>query len=202
MYSSSTDPLCYPGTNVLFNKAGLKDQATLDEFETAMTLTRWEEPWPPGNLDYRSYLDLHRHPFQDVYEWAGRLREIRIGKHGNWFCYPEYIDREMKTLFSALKAEGCLAGLPPKRFAARAACYLAELNAIHPFRDGNGRTQMAFLFLLCERAGFTVRHEALDRDRVLAAMIESFAGEPVKLTALIRELITAAVSSGTPSSSS
>jgi cell filamentation protein len=71
---------------------GVRRQDDLDEFELAMFLTRADEDWPSGDLDYGHYKALHRHLFQDVYRWAGKPRSLRIGKGGNWFWYPEYID--------------------------------------------------------------------------------------------------------------
>ena len=65
-YDAVDDPLCYPGTQVLKNKAGLTDQGELDQFEQLMFLTRSEEPLPDGNLDYEHYKAIHKHFFQDA----------------------------------------------------------------------------------------------------------------------------------------
>jgi len=94
-YTAEHDPLCYPGTSVLRNRLDIRNQSDLDEYELAIFLTRADEDWPAGQLDYEHYKALHHHLFQDVYEWAGKQRTIRIGKNGNWFCYPEYIGQEM-----------------------------------------------------------------------------------------------------------
>ncbi|WP_337735960.1 Fic/DOC family protein [Sinorhizobium saheli] len=192
VYTAETDPLCYPGTTVLRNKMGLTDQADLEEFELAMTLARFDEPFLVGTLNYPHYLALHRHLFQDVYEWAGQLRTIRIGKVGNWFCYPEYIDGEMKRIFADLQKAKHLVGLPPEVFAQKAAHVLAEINAVHPFREGNGRTQLAFLSLLAENAGFGFDEDLVEREkeRVMAAMIESFSGSEEPLAALVLDIIS------------
>ncbi len=189
MYTADNDPLCYQGTNVLKNKAGLRDQASLDEFEISMTLTRWEEPWPDGKLDAAHYRRLHRHLFQDVYEWAGRYRHIRTGKGNIWFCYPEYIDQEMEKLFTPHTGGKPFTRYAPDQFSVHVAQFLGSLNAIHPFRDGNGRTQMALLIILCENSNFPVNLNPLQPDRVMAAMIESFSSKPKKLTRLIAEII-------------
>ena len=79
-YDAIDDPLCYPGTQVLKNKADLLDQEELDQFEQLMFLTRSEEPLPDGDLDYEHYKAIHHHFFQDVYDWSGRPREVRTGK--------------------------------------------------------------------------------------------------------------------------
>lgn len=189
VYAAEPDPLCYPGTTVLRNRENITFQEDLDQFELSMFLLRSEEDWPAGQLDYAHYRALHHHLFQDVYEWAGQPRRIRIGKGANWFCYPEYIDGQMERIFGELAAEGLLAGLSRVRFSASAAHYLAEINAIHPFREGNGRTQLALLAILAENAGFRLNADALERDEVIQAMIDSFAGDEAPLAALVDRLL-------------
>lgn len=96
-----------------------------------------EEALPDGDLDFTHYRALHRHFFQDVYEWAGETRTIRTGKGENWFCYPE---NEANRLFNDLAARDHLANTESKdAFAGDAGWLLAEINAIHRFREGNGR---------------------------------------------------------------
>jgi cell filamentation protein len=185
MYQAESDPYCYPGTTVLINRAGLRDQAALDEFEAEMTALRFAEPVPAGRFSYRHYLTVHRHIFQDVYRWAGKIRRVRIFKQGSAFCYPENIDREMRRLFAALAAQNRLRGLNAPTFAKKAAHFLAELNAIHPFREGNGRTQISFLVLLAAKAGYRLSREAFAPRATLLAMIASFEGDEKPLSDLI-----------------
>jgi cell filamentation protein len=149
MYEGGPDPYCYPGTTVLKNKLDLRDQAALDAFEAEITMQRAGEPLPPGALDAAHYRAIHHHLFQDVYEWAGQTRTVRIAKAGNWFCYPEHIEGQMSALFDRLADEQHLAGLSALAFAAETAHFLAELNAVHPFREGNGRTQSSFFGGAC-----------------------------------------------------
>ncbi|MDP3897059.1 MAG: Fic family protein [Mesorhizobium sp.] len=187
-YGSSSDPYCYPGTTVLINKAGLKTPEELQDFEASKVRTRARQPWPSGKLDKAHYLALHRHLFQDVYDWAGKPRTVRTGKSGNWFCFPEYIGGELDRLFADLRARDHLKDLALADFAPAAAHVLAELNAIHAFREGNGRTQLAFLRLLCLNAGHAFRSEALEPARVMSAMIASFDGDEAPLGALIADI--------------
>jgi cell filamentation protein len=188
-YASGSDPLCYPDSTVLRNKAGIQNQAQLDAFELEMVLSRSTEPWPSGQVDAAHYLSLHHYLFQDVYDWAGTIRSIRIGKDGSWFCYPEHIAGEMEKLFNWLAAERQFQSLRGVDFASKAARFLSELNAIHPFREGNGRTQMSFLILLAERAGLPFNIAALDPKRAMRAMIDSFTGRIEPLEMLIRDLV-------------
>jgi cell filamentation protein len=190
MYDAVEDPYCDPGTTVLKNKLSLKKQSELDAFEAEITAQRAEEPLPSGKLGYAHYKAIHKHLFQDVYAWAGKIRNVRISKGGSMFCYPESIDREMAKLFGSLAAQKHFKGTTAKDFAATAAHFLAELNAIHPFREGNGRTQLTFLTLLAETAGHPLDIERLDPDAVMAAMIESFGGEEKPLAKLILKLVS------------
>jgi cell filamentation protein len=189
MYEAQQDTYCYVGTTVLKNKAGLRDQDALDRFETAMTFARAEEPLPIGRLSVTHYCRIHHHLFQDVYRWAGKYRTVRLSKAGSMFCYPEHIDREMTRLFGALKDDGFLRELEPDQFASGAARFLSELNAIHPFREGNGRMQSTFLVLVAHQAGHSLDLDRLDPNTMLAAMITSFNTDEESLTTVIRQLI-------------
>ncbi len=189
MYDAVVDAYCYSGTKVLKNRLILREQTALDEFEAAMTAQRADEPLPTGLLDVAHYQQIHHHLFQDVYEWAGKFREVRISKDGSAFCYPEYITREMEALFAELKKENYFCDLTPDMFAMKTAHFLSTLNAVHPFREGNGRTQTSFLFLLADNAGHTLNFEELDPERFLAAMIASFEGSENQLAEVIKELM-------------
>jgi len=189
MYRAEPDPYCYPGTRVLINHLGTRDQATLEAFEAEMTSDRASEPLPAGRLSYTHYRAIHRHLFQDVYPWAGRIRTVRIAKDGNAFCYPEHINRQMRTLFGWLARSSYLRNLDTADFSTKSAHFLAELNAIHPFREGNGRTQLSFLIVLAERAGHPLALERLEPEAILRATIASFGGNEKPLVRVIGSLI-------------
>jgi len=190
MYEAEADNIyCYPGTAVLKNKLDLRVQAELDAFEAEITAQRASEPLPEGKFDYDHYRAIHRHLFQDVYPWAGQIRKIRIAKSGNWFCFPENIDNQMSALFAWLAKEKHLAGLSAADFAKKAAHLLAELNAIHPFREGNGRTQLSFLIVLADRAGHPLDTDKLRPSAMLKATIASFDSDEAPLVKVISTLI-------------
>lgn len=190
VYTAEQDPACYTGTTVLINKLDLRDAQELEEAELAYFLIRADEMPPAGRLDYPHYMALHHHLFQDVYAWAGKARTIRIAKGENWFCYPEHIDAQMRGVFAALEGHDFLTGKSPEEFAKLAANFLAWLNAVHPFREGNGRTQLTFLSLLAENAGLPFDDDQLVRDRVMTAMINSFDGNEEPLRQLILDLVS------------
>jgi cell filamentation protein len=188
MYDIADDFYCYPNSTVLKNIPGLRSHRALRTYEIAMTAQRAEEPLPAGRLSVTHYRAIHRHLFQDVYPWAGDFRRVRIARDGSMFCYPENIAREMRNLFAALKSRDGLRGLSREDFAPALARFLAELNAIHPFRDGNGRSQLAFAALIAARAGHPLNFKTLQPRKFLGAMIASFRGDERKLVAHILRL--------------
>jgi cell filamentation protein len=188
-YASADEVYCYPGSMVLRNLRDLRSAEELELFETAMTSQRAEEPLPEGELDFAHYCAIHRHLFQDIYSWAGEARTVRTGKGANLFCYPENIDAQMTSLFAELRAANCLRALDREKFVAGLASFLATLNAIHPFREGNGRTQLVFVTLIAHEAGYPLNLEKLREAEFLTAMIESFAGSEANLCAELDRLI-------------
>lgn len=189
VYDTEQDPLCYPGSTVLINKADLRVQHELDDFEFAMFLSRAAEPLPDGALDYAHYRSIHHHLFQDVYAWAGQPRTIRIAKGGNWFCFPENLEAHMAKTFRWLAEHDHLVSPDREDFAAHGAYFLAELNAGHPFRDGNGRTQLTFLKVLTTNAEHSFNDSPIEPQRTLNAMVRSFAGDLAPLQRLIADII-------------
>jgi cell filamentation protein len=94
----------------------------------------------PGKLNIAHLQAIHHHIFQDLYPWAGLFRTINIARSGQFFfALSEHIAPALEDLFDKLNRERQLAGTDQTAFANRAAFYMGELNAIHPFRDGNGR---------------------------------------------------------------
>lgn len=189
MYEAIDDPYCYRGTTVLRNKLDIRDAGQLTAFEEEISKARAGEPLPPGRLTSTHYRAIHRHLFQDVYGWAGQLRRVRIAKGGSMFAYPEHLAAGLQRLFQGLRRRHGLCGLTRDGFAEQAAHVLAELNALHPFRDGNGRTQLIFMALVADQAGHPFDLTRLEPERFLHAMIASFRGDETPLAVEISSLI-------------
>ena len=189
MYDAVADEYCYPGTTVLKNKLDLRDADELASFEAEMSDARADEEAPAGELDFKHFKAIHHHLFQDVYDWAGETRNVRMSKGGNPFAFPEHIENQAKKLFTQLKEDSLLQELLAKDFAEKSAHFLAELNVIHAFREGNGRTQLSFFLLLAEQAGHPIDLDRFDPDAFLDAMIASFEGNEAPLAAIIKELV-------------
>ncbi|OSJ08869.1 adenosine monophosphate-protein transferase [Bradyrhizobium canariense] len=176
-YDVFADPYCYKGTSVLKNRARLRDEKTLEAFELEISTLRAEEPLPSGHFTPAQYKRIHHHLFQDVYSWAGKYRKVRTAKGGNMFCYPEHITSSMNQLFEKLGLPVFKPATGAADFLDAATDFLAELNAIHPFREGNGRSQLSLMYLLGQRAGHPLNLTRIDRDTFMPAMIVSFAGD-------------------------
>jgi len=140
-------------------------------------------------MDFEHYKAIHHHLFQDVYHWAGQVRTVRIAKGGNPFCFPR-ISKDRRTNCSAICNRQTIFEVSiRKTFADKAAHFLAELNAIHACREGNGRSQLTFFALLADHAGYPLKIEKLNPDEMLAAMIASFDGDERRLADVIYGLI-------------
>jgi cell filamentation protein len=189
MYDAIDDPYTYENSTVLVSKLDLRNPGELEAYEAEISSARSGEPLPEGELDFAHYCAVHHHLFQDVYVWAGKPRTVRISKQGNPFCYPEHIETEATKLFAKLKADDFLENLDPDEFSARAAHLLSELNAIHAFREGNGRAQLTFFAMLADNAGHPLHLERLNPDVMLDAMISSFEGNENDLVGVIRKLV-------------
>jgi cell filamentation protein len=154
-------PYCYPGTDVYRNKEDIRDREELERLERLASARRLEMLPHDLPITVDGYREIHRYMLKDVYDWAGEYRTVTTGR-GAPFCKAEFIAAEMDKRFAAINAENNLRGRAPGDFATRAAEHSCELNAIHPFLDGNGRTQRAFLEVLAEQAGHRIELAHID----------------------------------------
>ncbi|WP_322906624.1 Fic/DOC family protein [Paenibacillus sp. SGZ-1009] len=175
-YNDEQSRYYYPGTDVLKNKVNIRDAVALGAYELSMTLLRTsqlkEHPLA-GKFDLKHLQSIHYHLFKDVYSFAGKLRTEGIAKDNFPFALPQYMQDEAQDLFRQLKAEKNLSGLPADKFAERAAHYMAEINVLHPFREGNGRTQREFIRCLAHFNGYALEWERTNPQQLLHASIRS-----------------------------
>jgi cell filamentation protein len=146
--TESSDPYLYPGTTVLRNLRGLTDPRDLETFEGRSTHRRLAELIENplyGRFDIPHLKAIHRYIFQDVFEWAGQFRTVDISKGGHLFGRAAFLESALELTFRKLAEENYVRDLGADKFAEKAAYYLGELNAAHPFREGNGRTQCEFI---------------------------------------------------------
>ena len=185
------DPYADPVTGVLRNKLGLSTDEELAEAEREIThaalIFLREAPVAPSyNLGH--LCAIHRRIFEDIYDWAGQIRTVSIAK-GSLFCLPQFIESAAAEIFLRLQGENLLRDLPRDRFTERLTFYLGEINAVHPFREGNGRAQRAFCEQLAGEAGFVLDWQHLDADRNVAASYAIMCGNPAPMREMLDELV-------------
>lgn len=191
--SGSSDPYLYRGTAVLRNLRGLIDPEQLELFEARNTHRRIaqliDEPLS-GAFDVAHLKAIHWHIFQDVYEWAGKFRTVNISKGGHLFALADFLEIALQEVLGKLAAENYLQGLGDDEFSSRAAYYLGELNAAHPFREGNGRTQREFLRELGLQAGHYIDWRATTPAAMVdASQLSHIRGDTSLFAKMIRECI-------------
>ena len=167
---------CYPNTDILINKLNIRDKVALSNAERSITLIRMiemEEHPIEGDYNLDHIKDIPKAIFGDIFEWAGKLRTVDISK-GTLFCKSEYIEDNAVKLFRQLKDEKRLTGLQKHEIIPRLAYYLCEINAIHPFREGNGRAQRQFIKQLAFDAGFYLDFTGISNEEMIQASIRGF----------------------------
>lgn len=193
MYKAAQDPYCYAGTSLLKNKWDIQNQSDLAEVEAMFAQQRMMELYlnrtVTGRFGFAHLKKIHHYIFQDVYTWAGKVRTVRISKGNSMFAYPEYIVPEGDRIFGLLRQEQYLTGLGKDSFIVRSAWYIGEINTLHPFREGNGRTLRVFMWLLGIRNGWEFQFENMDGNEWLNACIASYDGNYKLLESLLAEII-------------
>jgi cell filamentation protein len=178
-----------PDGKTVGNKLGAQSHARLETREVDFVRSRQNEhvlnPLIPRTFDAAHLKAIHRQLFQDVYEWAGHTRDERVPLSDGTiapepllyrpgskpFASGPQISEALESLSTRLRAEDYLRGLSRSEFASRAASVLATINGIHPFREGNGRTQRIFLQELAEEAGHSLDFRVVSRERMIQASI-------------------------------
>ena len=179
MYEDKEDKMyCYPGTNTLINKLDIKDPEILNEYETsivALKLMALVKQGITGSFDFNHYISIHRFLFEDIYPFAGVLRNENIYKNYFQFAQFEYIKPELERLFNELKNENYLRDYDKENLAKKLAYYWAELNVLHPFREGNGRATREFLRQLALKNDYELNYQNVSFKELFDASIKSIA---------------------------
>lgn len=181
---------CYPPTySVLRNKLDIRDPAKLDRIERRLVSARSAEGIPTGRFDLAHLKAIHRHLFQDVYDWAGQVRTVEIAKGGSQFQFRRFIETGMADVHRRLTEADFLQGLSAAAFAREAGQIIGDINHVHPFREGNGRVQMIFLRQLAEQAGHRFDLTRIERDAWMHASREAHFGRYEAMVASVEAAI-------------
>lgn len=177
---------CYPPSfTVLKNKLNIRDASTLGEVERRFVVARMRSGIPDGDFDLAHLKVIHHHLFQDVYDFAGKLRTVEISKDGHQFQFRRFIETGMADVHRRLVARDFLRHLKVSEFARHAGEIMGDINYVHPFREGNGRTQLAYLKRLSEEAGHVMNLRKIDKGLWLEASRQAHLGKYDQMAACI-----------------
>ena len=191
----SIDPIaenCYPGTSVLVNKFDIRDEAKLNEVESILVSARnaeWLSAPRADSFDFEHYKAIHHFLFSDLYGWAGQVRTANISKKGTRFCPAVEIEEQAALVFQRLKDRNYFKGLPRDEFVEEIVDFYCTTNTLHPFREGNGRTQRAFLTQFVRHAGYDINWAEVDADLLMIATVQAAQGETDLLNEIMGEII-------------
>ena len=190
-YSVEDDPYVYPN-GVLINLLNIQDTATLGEAETdfaSVRIIQLQEESIVGDFSLKHLQAIHRFMFQDIYPWAGDCRKVDIAKNETIFLAHQEIEPAFHDMWLRLKQRDFLSDLNGdlKGFAAEAGVALGRINHIHPFREGNGRTQREYLDGLARRARFVLEWGGVSKLAMKDACVDAVTDPECKaLAKLIR----------------
>ena len=189
------DKYTYPDSGgVLVNHFGLRDAGALDHALNAIASAEWAsmlaEGLPP-EFTFDTLGEIHRHLFSEILPFAGELRDVdaqAVGA-GIVYCRPDFISPALNGAFAKLHRRDCLVDLDADAFAAGLADHWGELSAIHPFRDGNTRSQCVYVSALAVAAGHPIRWQIVDVDQLRAQRLAAVSGDEGPLTDYIRSVL-------------
>lgn len=188
-----SDKYSYPNSSILKNKLNINDKNKLFEAEKKLTLIRLSElQFTPinGRFDFSHLKAIHKYIFQDIYDWAGETRDVEIGK-GNWFCPVANINSYAEEVFKNYFPKCYAAKDDYEKFLVVFAKAYGDLNALHPFREGNGRAQREFARLVCLECGYDFDLSVTTHQEMLSASKASFdIGDFTQFISIFRRAIS------------
>jgi cell filamentation protein len=191
-YSSTPDPYIDSETGVLKNQLGISSDKELEEAEadiTAAAIASIPDEPALGEFDLEHLKNIHWELFSVVYTWAGEIRTVEMAKESTRFANSDAIEQAAKALFDELHSDNLLKDVPRDQYVRRLAHYYSEVNILHPFREGNGRTERVFFSQLVVDAGSRLAWERMDADANLRACIAAYEGDEEQLAAMLGDLL-------------
>ena len=184
------------GGDTLENKFGILDPTELretEEFyfsEAASDIIVNSEKLEVFDFDFLK--KLHKKLFGEVYDFAGKIRTVNITKTDSDipFCFADFIETEADRIFKDLASKNYFRGYSLSDSSEALAKLSAELNALHPFREGNGRTIRLFLQLLARENGFILDYSLASHDEIIMADKAVFLGDSNLIEKLYKKILS------------
>ncbi|MCO5239379.1 MAG: Fic family protein [Chitinophagaceae bacterium] len=180
-------------SGVLRNLANIEDGKVLLAYESLKVSKRVEELFenPIKLKDADSLLTIHHYLFQDVYEWAGKIRTVNISKSGKPFFNGERFNTAFQYVDNLIAEYRKIKEGDKRQLSNKLAEILDSVNFLHPFREGNGRTQREFLRTLALEKNLILNLNPPDNQDVYNRyMLGTINGDIEQLSKLIFELIS------------
>ncbi|HID9126620.1 TPA: putative adenosine monophosphate-protein transferase Fic [Klebsiella michiganensis] len=192
-FGEGRDPYLYPGLKVMRNRLGIRQAQRLEQAAWELTALRAATiELGPLVRGLPHLCAIHRQLYQDVFDWAGQLREVDIYQGDTRFCHFAYIEKEGNALLQDLEEEGYLVGFAQDKFIERLAHYYCEINVLHPFRLGNGMAQRIFFEQLAIHAGYTLDWRDIAVDAWNQANQSGAMGDLSPLRTIFRKVVSEA----------
>lgn len=182
---------CYDNSDVLINKFNVRDENTFYKVERLYSSIRQSELVSKpikGKFDFAHLKSIHHYIFQDLFYWAGKPRTVAIAKL-NMFCLPQYIETYATDIFTKLRKNNYYKGYTKEQFIEAITNLLGDINALHPFREGNGRAQREFIRCLGLLNGYGFDWSLVTSKENIVASYESVNGDNAKLKIIISRII-------------
>lgn len=177
---------CYPESNVLKNKLNIHDENELEKIESITVSLRIAELFKNGihgRFDFRHLKAIHKYLFQDIYEWAGTERCVNVAK-GHIFCPYQYINTQAEKIFNELKNDNYFLDFDFNETMAHLIKLFIDINALHPFREGNGRTQREFTEELAKINGICLDLTKISKKEMIEASCRALNNDYTMITNL------------------
>ncbi|WP_426416765.1 Fic/DOC family protein [Aestuariirhabdus sp. LZHN29] len=177
-YGTGDDPDCYPDSKTLINHLNIQSSGILEQAEREITeISASEIDFAPPPYDLNYLRQIHKVLFQEIYPWAGEIRQIDIAKGATRFCSCARIIPEADKLFAELQRRNYYIDLEKSELIGALAELYGNLNVVHPFREGNGRTQRILFEHLTVNCGWEIRWESISEQAWVQASIDSYHGD-------------------------
>jgi cell filamentation protein len=182
-----------PSSGLLKNLLDISDHDVLLFVESSAVSKRLQELFknPITIKGTSSLLEIHQHLFQDIYDWAGKVRTVNISKDGKPFFDGERFSSAFQYIDSLIEEYRTIDSSNFHEIAKALASILDHVNFLHPFREGNGRTQREFIRLLALEKGLTLNLNPADNTTVYNQYMQgTINGDIELLSQLIFEQIS------------
>lgn len=185
---------CYENTTCLINKFDICDEEKLKKVEADITFAKatiLESNPISDKFDLEHYKAIHRFLFEDIYDWAGTFRTVDMAKKGTSFCSEDQLEDVARNCFDRLAENNLFSDLDRDEFVDAIVDFYCVTNMLHPFREGNGRTQRIFISQLIHHNGYDFDFSDIDSDDLMIATIQAANGVTDFLKQLFDENISA-----------